>query len=354
MVASRPNVEVSLLACLACPTETELLDFVEGRLDGAPATTIEDHLDGCADCRTLVAHLVADPAGGRALRDDVSGSARLGRFVILGAVGAGGMGVVYAAYDPRLDRKVALKVLRPVIAEDEISGRVLREAQAMARLSHPNAVQVYEVGELGDRVFVAMELVEGGTLAEWLRKSPRSTAEIVAMFVQAGRGLEAAHAAGLVHRDFKPANVLVGTDGRARVTDFGLAHGAGGELGGAVGTPGYVAPEQQAGGVVDARADQYAFSAGALSRAGRGARVAEAGARTGRGRAPRRPIRDDGRSPRRSRREIPGSFGGGLPWRGRSPRSSSSQPWGYTARASVRRACARRRPAPSPASGTLP
>ncbi|MGO9708317.1 MAG: protein kinase domain-containing protein [Polyangiaceae bacterium] len=266
MVASRPNVEVSLLACLACPTETELLDFVEGRLDGAPATTIEDHLDGCADCRTLVAHLVADPAGGRALRDDVSGSARLGRFVILGAVGAGGMGVVYAAYDPRLDRKVALKVLRPVIAEDEISGRVLREAQAMARLSHPNAVQVYEVGELGDRVFVAMELVEGGTLAEWLRKSPRSTAEIVAMFVQAGRGLEAAHAAGLVHRDFKPANVLVGTDGRARVTDFGLAHGAGGELGGAVGTPGYVAPEQQAGGVVDARADQYAFSV-ALSRA---------------------------------------------------------------------------------------
>jgi tetratricopeptide (TPR) repeat protein len=247
----------------ACPTETELLDFVEGRLDGAPATTLENHLDGCADCRTLVAHLVGDPAGPRARPDD---PARLGRFIILSAVGAGGMGVVYAAYDPRLDRKVALKVLRPVVAEDEKSGRVLREAQAMARLSHPNAVQVYEVGELGDRVFVAMELVEGGTLADWLERKPRSTADVVAMFVQAGRGLDAAHAAGLVHRDFKPANVLVGTDGRARVTDFGLAHGAGAELSGVVGTPGFVAPEQLAGGAVDGRADQFAFSV-ALSRA---------------------------------------------------------------------------------------
>jgi serine/threonine protein kinase len=137
------------------------------------------------------------------------------------------MGIVYAAYDPELDRKIALKLLRP----DAGSGsggrtRLLREAQAMARLSHPNVVSVFDVGTFGDDVFVAMELVEGTTLKQWMQAKAHSTREVLAVFVQAGRGLEAAHERELVHRDFKPENVVVDSQGRARVLDFGLARAA--------------------------------------------------------------------------------------------------------------------------------
>jgi len=150
----------------------------------------------------------------------------LGRYVVIDKLGEGGMGVVYAAYDPDLDRKVALKLLRTKPGSSETADRrvrLLREAQAMARLSHRNVIAVYDVGTLGDQIFIAMELVEGGTLGDWMRGQRRPWREVVKNFIRAGRGLAAAHQAGLIHRDFKPDNVLLGKDGQVRVTDFGLA-----------------------------------------------------------------------------------------------------------------------------------
>ena len=129
---------------------------------------------------------------------------KVGRFLVIRTLGAGGMGVVAEAYDPELDRRVALKLLKSDHARLDSQTRLLREAQAMARLSHPNVVQVYDVGVVGDQVFIAMELVRGQTLGAWLAARPRPWREIVRVFSDAGRGLAAAHAAGLVHRDFKP------------------------------------------------------------------------------------------------------------------------------------------------------
>ncbi|HEY3571423.1 MAG TPA: serine/threonine-protein kinase [Thermoanaerobaculia bacterium] len=210
--------------------------------------------------------------------------ATVGRYVVLDRIGAGGMGVVYAAYDPELDRRVAIKLLRPDRFSSEGGRlRLLREAQALARLTHPNVVAVHDAGTFGERVFVAMELVEGETLREWLKAGSRSWREVLDRFLPAGRGLAAAHAAGLVHRDFKPENVLLGRDGRLRVVDFGLAKAladaaeepaAAGEAaedsGGALvtpltewgvvlGTPAYMAPEQLRGIAADARSDQFSF-----------------------------------------------------------------------------------------------
>jgi tetratricopeptide (TPR) repeat protein len=211
--------------------------------------------------------------------------ARVGRFVVLETLGAGGMGVVHAAYDPRLDRKIALKLVKPEVAAAGTNGeaRLLREAQAMARLSHPNVVQIHEVGAWEGRVFIAMELVAGRSLATWLEVQPRGWREVVHMFAEAGRGLAAAHAAGMVHRDFKPENVLVGDDGRVRVTDFGLARGGvseseagetwrepgdplaaiveGMSVGTAAfaGTPRFMSPEQFLGEPATAASDQFSF-----------------------------------------------------------------------------------------------
>src|SRR4051794_21477045 len=145
------------------------------------------------------------------------------RFVVIGLVGRGGMGEVYAAYDPELDRKVAIKLLRARGDTSEGKTRLLREAQAIAKLQHPNVVVVYDVGTFKDSVFIAMEFVEGRTAGGWLLAAPRTRREIMDVYVAAGRGLAAAHAAGLVHRDFKPDNVMVTNDGQVRVMDFGLA-----------------------------------------------------------------------------------------------------------------------------------
>ncbi len=155
----------------------------------------------------------------------------LGRYVVTEKLGGGGMGVVYAAHDPELNRKIAIKLMLPPVLSNPASAsegraRLLREAQAMARLSHPNVIAVHDVGTFGEQVFIAMEYVEGTTLGEWLSAKKRSWREIVSTFAQAGRGLAAAHEAGIVHRDFKPDNVLVGNDGRVRVLDFGLARAA--------------------------------------------------------------------------------------------------------------------------------
>jgi tetratricopeptide (TPR) repeat protein len=240
--------------------------------------------------------------------------AALGRYVILGLLGRGGMGEVYAAFDPELDRKIAIKLLRakgaaPADASQGKS-RLLREAQAIARLSHPCVVVVYDVGTFEDSVFIAMEFVEGSTLGYWLQSQTRSRGEVLEVFSAAGRGLAAAHAAGIVHRDFKPENVMITKDGQVRVMDFGLARqlgeddpnpappltpealaaaladasevdpdataelsgadkipaAAGGYLrvrltqtGAILGTPAYMAPEQFTGSAWDARADQFSF-----------------------------------------------------------------------------------------------
>jgi serine/threonine protein kinase/tetratricopeptide (TPR) repeat protein len=156
--------------------------------------------------------------------------ATIGRFVVLGLVGRGGMGEVYAAYDPELDRKVAVKLLRVKpgagVSQAEGRARTLREAQAIARLSHPNVVVVYDVGTFQDKVFIAMEFVEGNTVTYWVESQARSWQDVLKVFMSAGRGLAAAHEKGLVHRDFKPDNVMVGKDQQVRVMDFGLARAA--------------------------------------------------------------------------------------------------------------------------------
>jgi tetratricopeptide (TPR) repeat protein/tRNA A-37 threonylcarbamoyl transferase component Bud32 len=174
---------------------------------------------------TAVEEAHGSRAEGRVLAPGTS----IGRYAVLGRVGAGGMGIVYAAYDPELDRRVAIKLLH-VDDRGPRQARLLREAQAMARLAHPNVVTVHDVGTLDDAIFVAMEFVEGGTLGSWMR-AKRSREEIIAMFVHAGRGLAAAHLAGIVHRDFKPDNVLIDSNGRPRVTDFGLARATDGSEG---------------------------------------------------------------------------------------------------------------------------
>ncbi|MBL9104164.1 MAG: serine/threonine protein kinase [Myxococcales bacterium] len=201
----------------------------------------------------------------------------VGRYVVLGRLGAGG---ALAAYDPELDHKVALKLLRDETSRDDGKGRLLREAQALAKLSHPNVVAVHDAGTFEDRVYLAMEHVAGRTLRSWLQDG-RRWQEVLAALTAAGRGLAAAHAAGLVHRDVKPDSVMVGADGRVRVTDFGLARPtngrasissesltlSGGErlgvsatrTGAPVGTPAYMAPEQWIGKEADARSDQFAF-----------------------------------------------------------------------------------------------
>jgi len=148
------------------------------------------------------------------------------RYMVIDSLGAGGMGVVYTAYDPELDRRIALKLLHPW-ETGEGRPRLVREAQAIARIAHPNVVAVHDVGELDGSVFVAMELIDGLTLRKWLRQEGHERSEIIDILRQAGRGLAAAHQAELVHRDFKPDNVMVGHDGRVRVLDFGLARGYG-------------------------------------------------------------------------------------------------------------------------------
>ncbi|HVK77016.1 MAG TPA: serine/threonine-protein kinase [Kofleriaceae bacterium] len=184
---------------------------------------------------------------------------RVDRFVVLDRLGAGGMGVVYAAHDPRLERKVALKLIHA--RGERARARVLDEARALARLSHPNVVAVYDASEVDGALYIAMELVAGTTARAWLAAARRPSAEIVAVFAQAGRGLAAAHTAGLCHGDVKPDNILVG-DGAVKVADFGLARAEAGDDAAAIrgGTPAYMAPEQLAGGGADARADQFGFA----------------------------------------------------------------------------------------------
>jgi serine/threonine protein kinase len=158
---------------------------------------------------------------------EVGDPQRVGRYSVLRRLGRGGMSTVYRAYDPELDRQIALKLVTSWDESDaEGPARLVREARAMAKITHPNVAAVYDVGLVDDGVYIAMELIEGPTLEAWTSATPRPWTEILRMYLLAGRGLAAAHEAGLVHRDFKPDNVMVGLDDRPRVLDFGLARPA--------------------------------------------------------------------------------------------------------------------------------
>jgi serine/threonine protein kinase len=238
---------------LQCPDDNALTQWLRRALPEATQRALSAHVSTCAACSALIEDL------GQTFAEDAPAQT-IGRYVVLRPIGSGGFGVVYLAWDPQLDRQIALKLLRPRDGDaTQLAGDLLREAKAMAKLSHPNVTSVYDVAALDGQVAIAMELIDGTDAREWLAAKPRTQEEIVAVFLAAAAGLSAAHAVGLVHRDFKPANVLVGRDGRVAVTDFGLAR-AEQTAAARSGTPAYMAPEQQRGRQVDARADQYSFA----------------------------------------------------------------------------------------------
>ncbi len=246
------------MECLGENTVSELVDAI---LAPDRRVAIEAHTARCETCRRIVSELVrrstvaaGTPAPAPAPRRIAPGT-RVGRYVVREPIGEGAMGTVLAAFDPELDRPIALKLLHP--GSPAQRERIRREARALARLSHPNVVAAYDVGELDGDLVLAMELVDGTDLRAWTAAT-HPVGDVLEVYRQAARGLAAAHAAGLVHRDFKPANALIGSDGRVRVVDFGLAVGLDGgtEL---AGTPAYMAPEVFEAGAADAASDQFSF-----------------------------------------------------------------------------------------------
>jgi eukaryotic-like serine/threonine-protein kinase len=262
----------------------ELFDLAADQAPERRETFVIDASGGDGElCREVLALLACmdaatldGPALGPTAPPPLVRPSTVGRFTVLGKVGEGGMGVVFRGRDPTLDRDVALKLVNHSGGDDG-QRRLLREAQAMARVAHPNVVPVYEVGVHRDQVFVAMELVRGTTMKDWLRAGPRTWRSVLQVIVDAGRGLAAAHRAGLLHRDVKPDNLLIGDDGRARIADFGLARAAdvpapastttpvdlGGTLtadGMVVGSPGFMSPEHFIG-TVTPFADQWSLAA---------------------------------------------------------------------------------------------
>tara|TARA_R110002096_G_scaffold435826_2_gene663629 strand:+ start:174415 stop:177390 length:2976 start_codon:yes stop_codon:yes gene_type:complete len=268
-----------------CLDAEEALELLEHRLSNAVRAEFEQHVDGCEACRHFLAEVVrgqstlgdlpsVEPTIADAERQFRAGQ-QVGRYSLIRIAGQGGMAVVYLAYDPELDRNVALKLLRGS-STDKHKDRLRREAQAMAKVHHANVAQVFDVGSHDGEVFIAMEFVAGETLTSWLASEKRAWKEIVEAFADAGRGLQAAHDANLVHRDFKPDNVLIAeADGRVCVCDFGLVSPLGKteeplpdskgkpeqltQTGTVLGTPAYMAPEQMLGEAANARGDQFSF-----------------------------------------------------------------------------------------------
>ena len=262
-----------------CPSDDQLVRMVEGALADQSLSALEQHVATCERCASLVAELGALGPG--------EGPRSVGRYQLDRRIAAGGMGEVWAAWDPQLERDVAIKLVKPERADDTTErDRLLREARALAKLTHPNVLAVHDVGEQDGEVFLATELVPGDTLAS--RGGASSDWRALArLYVQAARGLAAAHAVGLVHRDVKPANLLVGGDGRVRVGDFGLAvraHGApidpvattvrGDPVitapGRIAGTPAYMAPSSASA----CRPTRAAISSRSASRSSRRSRAA--------------------------------------------------------------------------------
>lgn len=271
----------------SCLDENAIARAVEGLAEKDELERLERHIDQCPSCfellgvaNTTLSRPRSRPLSRRVPRshgDELPAGAKVSRYVLRGVVGAGSMGRVYLAYDPVLERRVALKLLHADDADSMLEARLLREAKVMARLPHhPDVLTVYDAGTCDKRVFIAMELVDGGTARAWLRDR-HSWQETVSLFLRAGRGLAHAHACGLIHRDFKPDNVLVGRDGRVHVSDFGLASStqddedeaarsdveasslAWTQSGMLIGTPAYMAPEQLNGGHADVRSDIFSF-----------------------------------------------------------------------------------------------
>lgn len=242
-----------------CLIEDDFLDYLGQRLTLAARARVEAHLDRCPLCGGVVVEYTRGlDAGTPSLEDDlIAIGDRVGRFVIIEWLGAGGMGVVYKAFDPDLDRNIALKVLHE--EEGHSSDALLREAKLAAQVASTRVVAIYDVGVDRGRIFLAMELVQGATLSEWCRPDiPLDS--VLAVVVEAGEGLAAAHRAGIVHGDFKPANVLVG-DGHAKVTDFGLGGGTdASEASRTGGTPRYMGPDQATANGPSALADQFSFA----------------------------------------------------------------------------------------------
>jgi serine/threonine protein kinase len=254
---------------MTCPSSDSLLGFAAGRLTDDQSANVETHIDTCNLCRGVLSNLA---------RGDVP--PQFGRYRLDTVLGSGGMGIVYRAYDPQLARSVAIKVVKRAGDDDGIRARLVREAQALAKVNHPNVCHVYDVGTEGEEVWVAMELIEGVTLRQWAgeRRDPQ---ELLDALLAAAEGIAAAHAAGIIHRDVKPENVLMTREGRAVVTDFGLARANDTidpmgsteavafaetqtpnltQTGAIIGTPAYLAPEQLTGETVDARVDQFTWA----------------------------------------------------------------------------------------------
>jgi serine/threonine protein kinase len=247
------------MAMTACLDDLNVVQFIDGVLLPAERKATLDHVNGCPDCRELLAETAKSAFRAPARAGDPPAGGTVGhRYVLLDVLGAGAMGTVYAAFDTKLERKVALKLLRSAAALPLLAV----EAKSMARPAHPNVVSVYDVSDAGaEPAYLAMELVDGPSANAWLAAAKRSAREIVDVYRQAALGLAAVHAAGLVHADFKPENLLVRDDGRAAVTDFGLARARSTQdpALGRAGTFAYMAPERRAGEDATPASDQYSL-----------------------------------------------------------------------------------------------
>ena len=228
-------MKAMIVVRMGCLDDLTVANLVGNALPEAERSAALAHLDVCASCYEVVAAMaVGSPRAAEPAR--LAPGTEVDRYVIERVVGAGAMGVVYAARDPQLGRAVALKT----VAGD--AERMLREARAMAQLSHPNVIPIFDVGTHGEDVFLAMELLVGETLRTWLAEQRRTPRTILDVMREVGAGLAAAHGAGIVHRDIKPENILVGDHGRVCVTDFGLAQTSDAPADEVAGTPAYMSP----------------------------------------------------------------------------------------------------------------